>query len=214
MRRKKGSLLLDNRDPKTAIWSQRFIITAILQGSIVSLLTSIGIGIQIVASPAINIIQFLSLSFEGPAKWIFLGYIFYLILTALVATTATFYNHLEVNLRKRVQGIKSIIAWTNLIGVNLGGAAVAITLIYAGLLGSGILDIITDVNAATTKLMENSIIMNDFVIPIATFAGILIIGSVAGIITYFTTYFQDPESNKMSKTTAEMLEKGGRLSYV
>lgn len=32
-----------------------------------------------------NIIQFLSLSFEGPAKWFFLGYIFYMILVVAIA---------------------------------------------------------------------------------------------------------------------------------
>lgn len=209
-RRKIRSLIVNNYDIKTSVWSQRFIVTAILQGSLIILLTSIGIGIQIISSPMVNIIQFLSLSFEGPAKWIFLGYIFYTILTTLIATTAIFYNHLEVNLRKRIQGIKSILAWTNLIGVNIGGAAVAITLIYAGLLSSGILGIITDVSAsgfgASTDLRENTTVMNDFVIPIATFAGILIIGSIAGIITYFTTYFQNPEHNKMS-TTTEVSEK-------
>jgi hypothetical protein len=38
--------------------------------------------------------------------------------------------------------------------------------------------------------------MNDFLIPIATFGGILIIGAIAGIITYFATYFQDLEHTK------------------
>jgi hypothetical protein len=103
-------------------------------------------------------------------------------------------------------GIKSTLTWANLIGVNLGGAVVAISLIYAGLLGSGILDIITDVNAPTPKLRENTAVMNDFVIPIATLGGILIIGAVAGIITYFATYFQDLEHNKR-RTTVVVSEK-------
>jgi hypothetical protein len=34
-----------------------------------------------------NIIQFLSLSFQRPAKWFFLGYTFYLILVVAIAVT-------------------------------------------------------------------------------------------------------------------------------
>ncbi len=138
-KRKGGPLLFDNNGAKIDMWSQRFIVSAILQGSLIIVLTSSGIAMQMIYSSTINIIQFLSLSFEGPAKWIFLGYIFYLIFIALIATTAIFYNHLEVNLQKRIRGIKSALAWINLIGVNAGGAAAAITLIYAGLVGSGIL---------------------------------------------------------------------------
>jgi uncharacterized membrane protein len=82
---------------------------------------------------------------------LFAGYIFYIILAALIATTATFYNHLEVNLQKRIEGIKSTLAWVTLIGVNLGGAVVAISSIYVGHLGSGILDIITDVKCCYSQ---------------------------------------------------------------
>ena len=66
---------------------------------------------------------------------------FYLILISLIATTAIFYNHLEVHLQKRIRGFKSVLAWINLIGINVGGAAVALTIIYAGFVGSGIFDL-------------------------------------------------------------------------
>src|SRR3712207_3225762 len=101
-------MMIENECVKSNVWPQRFILSAILQGLLIIVLTSIGIAIQLMYSSTINIIQFLSLSFEGPAKWIFLGYIFYLILVALVATTAIFYSHLEVSLQKRIRGIKSI----------------------------------------------------------------------------------------------------------
>lgn len=101
--------MIENDRIKASVWSQRFIVSAILQGSLIIVLTLSGIAIQLMmySSTTINIIQFLSLSFEGPAKWIFLSYIFYLILINLIATTAIFYNHLEVNLQKRIRGIKS-----------------------------------------------------------------------------------------------------------
>jgi hypothetical protein len=192
IKRKGESLLFDNDGAKISIWSQRFIVSAILQGSLIIVLTSAGIAMQMIYSSTINIIQFLSLSFEGPAKWIFLGYIFYMILIALIATTATFYNHLEVNLQKRIRGIKSVLAWINLIGVNAGGAAVAMTIIYAGLVGSGILDVIIGGGSTTTNLQENTAVMTEFIFPIVVSADILIAGAIVGSIVYFATYFQNP----------------------
>jgi hypothetical protein len=75
--------------------------------------------IQLLLSSNINIIQFLSLSFEGPAKWIFLGYMFYMILIVAIATTAVFYNHFEVNMHREMQSFRSILAWIHLLGMNV-----------------------------------------------------------------------------------------------
>jgi hypothetical protein len=177
-------------ESNTSNWSQRFIVSAILQSMLIIIATTLGTIIQLAYSSKINIIQFLSLSFDGPAKWIFLGFIFYMILVTLISMTATFYNHLEINLRLKIRGVKSLLAWVNLIGVNVGGAVVAITLIYAGLVGSGIFDLIITGNDATT-LKENPAIMNEFVIPIVVSANILIVGVIVGSILYFTTFFQN-----------------------
>lgn len=182
-------------ESNTSNWSQRFIVSAILQSMLIIIATTSGTIIQLAYSSKINIIQFLSLSFEGPAKWIFLGYVFYLILITLISMTATFYNHLEKNLRLKLSGVKSLLAWVNLFGVNVGGAVVAITLIYAGLVGSGIFDlIITGKDVATLK--ENPTIMNEFVIPIVVSVNILIVGVIVGSILYFVSYFQNMQYAK------------------
>ena len=89
-----------------SIWSDRFLKSAIVQGSIVTGLAIIFVlGQMLYSSLALNIIQFLSLSFEGPAKWIFLGYILYIILAVAIATTALFYNHFDINLHKSIRDI-------------------------------------------------------------------------------------------------------------
>ena len=176
---------------RRSIWSNRFIVSTILQGSIIILITASGITMQIIYSSTIDIIQFLSLSFEGPAKWIFLGYIFYLIMIVALATVASFYNHLEVNLQKRIAGLKSLLAWVHLIGLNVGIPAVTMTIIYAGLVGSGILDLI--VNGQTANLRENTTVMVNFIVPIVVFAGVLITGTISGTLLYFLTYFQNPK---------------------
>ena len=117
-------------------WASRLLQSAIIQGAAITFLTVLFISIQLLLSSSINIIQFLSLSFEGPAKWIFLGYIFYMILIVSIATTSEFYNHFEVYMQRILRGFKSVLAWVNLIGMNVGGATVTLTMIYAGLEGS------------------------------------------------------------------------------
>jgi hypothetical protein len=184
-----------NKDRRSK-WSNRFIISTILQGSIIILITTSGIAMQMIYSSTIDIIQFLSLSFEGPAKWIFLGYMFYLIMIVAIATVASFYNHLEVNLQRRIVGLKSLLAWIHLIGLNVGIPAVTMTIIYAGLVGSGIFDLI--VNGQTSNLRENTTVMADFIIPIAVFAGVLITGTISGTVLYFLTFLQNPRYNEGS----------------
>jgi hypothetical protein len=207
-------MMESNTHDNKSVWSQRFIVSAILQGSLIILLTSSGIAIQLMySSTTINIIQFLSLSFEGPAKWIFLGYIFYLILITLIATTAIFYSQLGVNLQKRIRGIKSVLAWINLIGINVGGAAAAIMIIYAGHIGSGIHDMIISGGTSTTdSLIQNTAIMAEFVLPIAAFSGLSITGAVLGTIAYFATYFQNPlHLNK--RNNGSPFIQGGMMYY-
>ena len=86
----------------------------------------------------VDIIQFLSLSFEGPAKWFFIGIIFYMILIVAIAVTAVFYNHLEINLKRRFSKVSSVLAWIHLLGMNIGGPVATILMILAGLAGSGV----------------------------------------------------------------------------
>ncbi len=80
-------------------WANRFIVAAIIQGGIMAAMALVIVGMQITYTQ-INIIQFLSLSFEGTAKWFFLGIIFYLIIIVAVAVTALFYIQIEFLLKK------------------------------------------------------------------------------------------------------------------
>jgi len=51
-------------------WANRFIVAAIIQGGVMTAMALVIVGMQITYTQ-INIIQFLSLSFEGTAKWFF-----------------------------------------------------------------------------------------------------------------------------------------------
>ncbi len=171
-------------------WGNKFILSAIIQGAVITILTLIIIGFQITISN-INIIQYLSLTFDGPSKWFFLGYMFYLILIVAIAVTAVFYIHLEIHMGKQITGFKSILAGIHLLGMNIGGAGTTIIMIYAGLAGSGILDVVLNgTTLGTSTINSNVDIMVQFIVPISGFAGLLSIGVISGGLTYILTFFK------------------------
>src|SRR6476469_7897430 len=128
--------------------------------------------IQFIFASKLNIIQFLSLSFEGPAKWFFLGIIFYLIIIVAIAVTAIFYIHLEVNLKRKISGILTPLA--------------TILMIFAGLSGSGIISIFTEGKIG----QQNVEILNTLIAPISISIGILSIGVICRGLTYTLTYIK------------------------
>ena len=166
-----------------SVWGNRFIIAAIIQGGITTALALIIAGIQMTFTQ-VNIIQSLSLSFEGAAKWFFIGTIFYLILVVAIAVTAVFYNHLEISLNKKFSGIRGILAWIHLIGMNVGGTGATLLMIFAGLDGSGILSLLSEGQLGK----QNVAILDSFIAPIASFIGALAIGVICGGIGYILAY--------------------------
>ena len=167
-------------------WGNRFIATAIIQGGIMTLIALSTVAVQLVFANKLNIIQFLSLSFEGPAKWFFLGIVFYLIFIIAIAVTAIFYIHLEINLKRRISGIMNVLGWIHLIGMNIGGPLATILMIFAGLSGSGIMSVFTEGKIGS----QNAEIMNAFINPIAVSIGVLSIGVICGGLLYTLTYFK------------------------
>jgi hypothetical protein len=190
-------------DTSRAKWGNRFILSAIIQGGLLTSIALLMVGSQFIFSNKIDMIQFLSLSFDGPAKWFFLGIIFYLIFIVAIAVTAVFYIQLEINLAKKISGLVNILAWIHLLGMNIGGPLATILMIFAGLAGSGILSVFTVGNIG----QQNIEIMNSFITPIAISIGILSVGVIAGGITYIRTYFY---GNKMEKNNQSINPEEGK----
>ena len=172
----------NNYSPKTK-WGNRFIIAAIIQGGIITGMALGTIAFQLLTTD-VDIIQFLSLSFEGPAKWFFIGIILYLILIVAIAVTAVFYNHLEINLKRTFSKVSNILAWIHLFGMNIGGAGTTILMIFAGLAGSGVLSLFSEGKLGN----EDVAILTSFIPPIAFFIVILSVGVISGGIAYLMTY--------------------------
>jgi hypothetical protein len=179
----------------SSAWSNRFIMAAIVQGASITGLTLSFIGAQMLTT-GFNIIEFLSLSFEGPVKWIFFGYIFYMILLVAIAVSAVFYSHLEVGMGRRIRGFRSALAWIHLVGMNVGGAVTTIIMIFAGLAGSGVLGIIV---GGSDTLHENTAIMDQFIAPIAIFTGMLSIGVISGGLAFVMSYLGKLPHSQMRK---------------
>jgi hypothetical protein len=173
-------------DSHKTTWGNRFIAAAIIQGGIMTSMALSMVGSQFVLANKLNVIQFLSLSFEGPAKWFFLGILFYLIFIVAIAVTAVFYIHLEVNLKRKISGMLNALAWVHLVGMNIGGPLATILMIFAGLSGSGIISIFTEGKVG----QQNVEVLNTLVTPIAFSIGILSIGVICGGLTYTLTYIK------------------------
>ena len=109
-----------------------------------------------------------------------------------IAVTAVFYIHLEIHMSKKITGLKSVLAGIHLFGMNIGGAGTTIVMIYSGLAGSGILDIVIKeiMSGQSSTINSNVDIMVQFIVPISGFAGLLSIGVISGGLTYIMTFFQ------------------------
>lgn len=172
------------------MWVDKFIIAAIIQGGVITILAFMVVGFQATVTD-VNIMQYLSLSFEGTAKWFFIGIIFYLIIVVAIAVTALFYNHLEINLKQKFSGGLKALAWVHLIGMNVGGAGAMLYMIFAGLAGSGILSLFSEGKLGT----QNPAIMDSFIEPIGAFVGLLGIGVICGGVAFVIAYKQNKSSN-------------------
>jgi hypothetical protein len=198
--RKRFLEISDKKRP--SIWGNRFVLSAIIQGSIIIGLTVALILMQVVFSN-VSLIEFLSLSLDGASKWFFFGYFMYITLVVSIAITAIFYNHLESNLVKPIRGKTKYLVWTQLIGMNVGGAGATILLIIAGFIGAGFVSFISGEEVAVNT-------MEAVKIPIAGFGLMFVAGMVAGGIAYVGTYTKQ-RGPKLAKNSFADESKYDRL---
>ncbi len=172
-------------------WVDLFIIAAIIQGAIIAIMAVVIVAIQVTNSE-INIIQYLSLSFDGSAKWFFLGIIFHLIIVIAIAVTALFYSHLEITLKKKFSRKSNVLAGIHLIGMNVGGAGAMMIMTYAGLAGTGLLTVFTEGKLGP----KNLTILDSFIEPIGGFIALLAIGVMCGGMGFVLAYRNNSENEK------------------
>ena len=82
------------------------------------------------------------------------------------SSNSDFYRHLEIDMGKSIRGFKSVLAWIHLVGMNVGGAATTLSMIFARLIGSGILSVITSgagASSSVSQLQPNVGVMVQFI---------------------------------------------------
>lgn len=173
-------------DMHNTTWGNRYIAAAIIQGGIMTSMALLMVVSQFVFANNLNMIQFLSLSFEGPAKWFFLGIMFYLVLIVAIAVTSIFYIHLEVNLKRKISGMLSVLAWIHLVGMNIEGPLATMLMVFAGLSGSGVMSVFTEGKIG----QQNVEVLDTLITPIALSVGILSIGVICEGLAYTLTYIK------------------------
>jgi hypothetical protein len=171
-------------------WATRFVWVAIIQGALSAALTAFLVLGEIgFMSPPISLL----ISVTIPGIWVALGYFAYIVVGVVgTAVTALFYQYLEVNLKSPYTGSRKTLAWLHLILSNVGIIGATWLIIYAGYLTAiSTLPMNLGGMGLSLKDVETTVLAN-FLLPIAAFAGITIVGVLSGGLGYVLVYRRRP----------------------
>ncbi|MCE9652499.1 MAG: hypothetical protein K8Q89_05520 [Nitrosarchaeum sp.] len=124
-------------ESKPGKFGKRFIISSMVQGAILTGLTIALFLNQILVFNG-NIENMFEFAFTDKLGIFFFGYILQIGLTAGLAITGLFYNHIEANLDRTFTKISTVFSWLHLFGTNLFGNVITISLIFAGIATSAL----------------------------------------------------------------------------
>lgn len=122
---------------KPGKFGKRFIISAMIQGAIVTGLTIALFLNQILVFNG-NIENMFEFSFTDNSGIFFFGFILQIGLTVGLVTIGIFYNHIEINLNKQFTKFSNLLSWIHLFGTNVFGNIITISLIFAGIATSAL----------------------------------------------------------------------------
>jgi len=124
---KKGFLEIDSE--KSSIWSYRFVISSVVQAFVI-----LGFTLFIMVSMAFdNQLGFMTFLQSTSGILFISGFILYLGFIVSLTIIGIFYNYLEVVKEKKIVGLKNMLTWIPLLGINLGGMITILSLILTGL---------------------------------------------------------------------------------
>ncbi len=167
-------------------WSSRFIVAAITQGLLATLLTSYFVGGQTFGwlKPAFSRV----IASGGAGQWFTVGYLSYIIVGVVgVAVTALFYHHIEVTLGKPYRGVASALAWIHLIFMNVGVLGATWLMIYGGYVAGGNM-LPVEVGGKGWTAAQAHELLAPLIPPITVFLALLMIGLLLGGLGYVMTW--------------------------
>lgn len=171
-------------------WATRFIWAAIIQGALSAALTAfLVLGETGFTRPPISLL----ITTTVPGIWVALGYLGYVVVGVIgTAVTALFYQYLEVNLKSPYTGGAKTLAWLHLILSNVGAIGATWLITYAGYL-TALSTLPTNLGGMGLSLSSvETTVLARFLLPIAAFAGITILGVMLGGLGYVLVYRRRP----------------------
>jgi magnesium-transporting ATPase (P-type) len=133
---KQGFLEISDKGD-TGKFGKRFIISAMIQGAIITGLT-IALFLNQMLMFNGNIENMFEFAFTDKAGIFFFGFVLQMGLTAGLALTGIFYNHIETRDNRKFTKFSNILSWTHLYGANVFGSIITISLIFAGIATSAL----------------------------------------------------------------------------
>ncbi len=164
------------------MWAGRFIIGAILMGAIAFVVFATMLVFQLTGAPVAR-----ALAAGGVSVWLLVGMVGLLIATVATATTALFYQHIEVRMGRPFKGYRSIFAWLHLTLMVVGAIAASLMLIYVGYVG-GIGAVDVQMGGGGLNPGQVHEIAAPFPVPIGYALGVASLGVLIGGIGYVSTW--------------------------
>jgi hypothetical protein len=166
-----------------SIWANRFVVAGILLGAVTLAVFGALLLLSLTGSPISR-----ALSAGGIGVWLLIGGVGLLILTVAVATTALFYQHIEVTLGKAYSGVRTILAWLHLALMSIGGLVAALMFTYVGFAG-GVGGVAPEFGGSGLNPGEIHAIAAPFVDPIGYALAVAALGALLGGIGYGIAWF-------------------------
>ena len=168
-------------------WASRFMVAAIVQGLLATLLTLYFVLGQATGflKPAFSRV----IAAGGAGNWFTVGYLSYLIVGVIgVAVTALFYHYIEVVLGREYRGFSNILAWLHLILMNVGVLGATWIMIYGGYAGGAAMLPPEVGGLGWTGKQVHEHILGPLPIPITVFIVILAAGVMLGGLGYVVNW--------------------------
>ncbi|MFQ5919848.1 MAG: hypothetical protein ACE5I4_07380 [Thermoplasmata archaeon] len=171
---------------KGSVWGNRFIVAGILLGGATFLVFSGLLLLQLVGQPISR-----ALSAGGIGMWLLVGAVGLMVLTVAIATTALFYQHIEVTLGKPYRGILNVLAWLHLALLSIAGLAAALMFTYVGYVG-GVGGVDPAFGGGGLNPGEIHMIAAPFAEPIGYALAVAALGALLGGIGYLGAWLRKP----------------------
>lgn len=113
--------------PTHSVWATRFIFAAIVMGAI-----TFGWFVYLLYLDTFCCPVSRALAAGSVAIWLLIGFVGLVAATVGTATTALFYQHIEVNMRRPYKGLLSYLAWGHLVLMIVGVVVAASIMMWVG----------------------------------------------------------------------------------